>query len=158
MTIFGSQAPFFVAWGLAEMIRRANETLPQHEWDALEQLLEWKNQPFLFSSSENHPETEKSDSPRSLTGLELAMTLAVVLVRKGSEQLAASDEGFMLEEIETCLQPVMAAANEQLSGNEVLTRWLAMLELSDECRVIDFRKMMARRDNLNGSGEKKNWR
>lgn len=140
-----------VAWGLAELIRRADETLSQEGSELIEQILDLNYRPFAFSL--NLAEVDPLPPAKQVAGngLELAMELALILVRDGSKQMAASDEGIMLEEIETCLQPVVTAANEQLSSNEFLPKWLAMLEQSDQCGVIDFQKLITNRNDLNGS-------
>ena len=44
--------------------------------------------------------------------LKEAKSLALKLIRKGSHQMDCSDEGLMQEEIESCLQPVIAAVAE----------------------------------------------
>ena len=77
--------------------------------------------------------------------LRLAMTLAAELMKRGSYQVEMSDEGLMTEEIEACLNEVIAALRTcDLPTSEVLGWCSTMLE-TDRVGLIARERMEALR-------------
>ena len=66
--------------------------------------------------------------------LEEVKRLAIELMKKGSYQVACSDEGLMTEEIENCLQPVIKAVGRV--GGEKAKLWAKAMISADEVGFI----------------------
>jgi len=66
--------------------------------------------------------------------IEEAKSLALKLMDKGSCQIECSDEGLMQEEIESCLQPVIAAVAESSASREWAREMLQHDRMGFVCR------------------------
>lgn len=66
--------------------------------------------------------------------LEEAKRLAIELMKRGSYQVACSDEGLMSYEIEECLKPVIRAVKG--AGGAEAKRWAAEMNRADEVGCI----------------------
>ena len=66
--------------------------------------------------------------------LEEAKRLSIELMKRGSYQVACSDEGLMSYEIEDCLKPVIKAV--KLAGGEHAKQWAAEMIRADEVGFV----------------------
>lgn len=66
--------------------------------------------------------------------LELAKAIAIDFMREASYQMACSDEGRMLEEIQTCLEPVLQAI--EADEPQLHRDWAIEMTQADEIGVI----------------------
>ena len=66
--------------------------------------------------------------------LEEAKRLSLELIKRGSYQVACSDEGLMTYEIEDCLKPVIKAVKR--AGGEQAKQWAAEMTRADEVGFI----------------------
>ena len=66
--------------------------------------------------------------------LEEAKRLSIELMKRGSYQVACSDEGLMSYEIEDCLKPVIKAVKRE--GRELAKQWAAEMIRADEVGCI----------------------
>ena len=75
--------------------------------------------------------------------LPLAMTLALELMKRGSYQVEMSDEGMMTDEIEECLNVVIAAVRtSDLPAKEVVA-WCDRMAAADRVQFICDRELAA---------------
>lgn len=68
--------------------------------------------------------------------LDLAMELAVELMKKGSHQMEMSDEGEMMEEIEECLDPVIDAVKDSSLTSDVKLTWQQEMTKADRIGCV----------------------
>lgn len=66
--------------------------------------------------------------------LEAAKRLSIELIKRGSYQVARSDEGLMNDEIEDCLKPVIKAVKR--TGGQQAKRWADEMIAADEVGCI----------------------
>jgi hypothetical protein len=66
--------------------------------------------------------------------LEEAKRLSIELIKRGSYQVACSDEGLMSYEIEDCLKPVISAVKRE--GTQQAKQWAAEMLRADEVGFI----------------------